>query len=60
MKHVRTHYKEQNRRKNSHMQCYRAGARRSRSTGMALAPADILYSTSTNWSTIESKLKSFT
>ena len=38
MKHVRTHYKEQNRRKNSHMQCYRAGARRSRSTGAALAP----------------------
>ena len=45
MKHVRTHYKEQNRRKNSHMQCYRAGARRSRSTGMALAPADIQYCT---------------
>ena len=41
MKNVRTHYKEQNRRKNSHMQCYRAGARRSRSTGAALAPADI-------------------
>ena len=39
MKNVRTHYKEQNRRKNSHMQCYRAGARQSRSTGAALAPA---------------------